>query len=274
MKTTFCSAVFATIFLAASVFAMPKAQAGTCETLDSGSARPQYMLDRMPACGGTQPTSAGTSGQTAAGALTTLFAADNGGSDTGGVYFDLQAIGPDNVTVTSWDTNLDSSFVGDVSIWYRTGTYAGSESSSSGWNLVGTATGVTSAGSDMPTTLNVPPLVIPAGSTYGIAITLTPGGGSVGNGHNYTNGTGSNQVYSDGTLQISAGSANNVAFSGSTFTPRVWNGTVHYNAQAPFTFTPVPAVGRFGLAIMVLLLLGCAMTLLSRRNRSKARARV
>ncbi len=231
--------------------------ADSCNLLDSGQVRPQFMRDRLPACGGTAPTSVST--PAASGSLTTLFASDNGGSPTGGIYFDLAAVGTGNVTVTSWDTNLDPTFTGDVSVWYRPGTYSGFETSSAGWILVGTATGVASAGNDVPTALNVGTLVIPAGATYGIAISLSPTAGN--NGHSYTNGTGSNQVYNDGVLQISTGSATNVAFSAPIFTPRVWNGTVHYETGVVAT----PTVDKLGLAALFLLLAGIAIGILRRR---------
>ncbi len=250
-------------------FAAAPAQATSCSRLDSGQPRPQFMLDRMPECGGTRP--AATSAQTVGSALTTLFASNNGGDDTGGVYFDLQAVGADTVTISSWDTNLDSSFIGDVSIWYHAGGYSGFETSSSGWNLVGTATGVSSAGNDVPTSLNIGPLVIPAGTTYGIAITLTPANGSGGSGHIYTNGTGGNQVYNDGVLELRAGSANNIAFSSGVFTPRVWNGTVYYSAGAAvINNMPVPAIGQVGLAILLLLFAGIGLGHLRRRHHHRA----
>jgi len=194
--------------------------ADSCELLDSGAPRPQSLIDRMPECGGTAPAPLAAQGSSS---LTTLFATDNAGSATGGVYFDLEAVGPNDVTITSWDANLDSAFVGNASVWYRAGTYSGHETSAAGWNLVGTATGVTSAGTDSATSLNVGQLTIPSGTTYGIAITLTPTSGTVG--HRYTNGS---QTYNNGALELRAGTATNVAFTAPLFSSRIWNGTVHY----------------------------------------------
>ena len=243
--------------------AVPGYATSSCALLDSGQPRPQFMRDRMPACGGTAP--AAPQIVAASGSLTTLFASNNGGAATGGIYFDVQDVAPNNVTITSWDTNLNASFTGDVSVWYRPGTFSGFETSSAGWILVGTATGIVSAGDDLPTSLNVGPLTIPAGTTYGIAISLTPTAGT--GGHDYTNGTGRNQVYNDGVLQISTGSATNVAFSSSNgfFTPRVWNGTINYNV-ANAAATPAPTVNRVGLALLSLLLVGIAFVLLRYRN--------
>jgi len=61
------------------------------------------------------------------------------------------------------------------------------------------------------------------GQTYGIYVTLTSG--SV----NYTNGTGTNQFFADNNIEVSLGSGNAYPF-GSIFTPRVWNGTIHYSS--------------------------------------------
>ena len=260
MKSGIRSFGLAVAFVLVGLLPAPS-YADSCNLLDSGQVRPQFMRDRLPACGGMAPTPAFA--LATSGSLTTLFASNNGGAATGGIYFDLAAVGTDNVTVTSWDTNLNSTFTGDVSVWYRPGTFSGFETSSAGWTLVGTATGVVSAGNNQPTPLNVGTLVIPAGTTYGIAITLSPTGGS--SGHEYTNGTGSNQVYNDGVLQLTAGSANNTAFSSSIFTPRVWNGTIHYNV-ANAVVVPTPAVDKLGLAALFMLLAGIAIGILRRRG--------
>lgn len=236
--------------------------AASCDLLDSGLVRPQFMRDRMPECGGTAPAAPAV--VAASGSLTTLFASDNNGGPAGGIYFDLDVVGPNNVTITSWDTNLDASFTGDVSVWYRPGTYSGFETSSAGWILVGTATGVVSAGTDVPTPLNVGALVIPAGTIYGIAISLTPTSGT--EGHFYTNGTGSNQVYNDGVLELSTGSATNVAFSGPIFTPRVWNGTVNYDVANAVPPVAAPTLSEVGLAVLFFLFCVIAFGLLRRRN--------
>ncbi len=230
------------------------ASTASCEYMDSGEVRPQYMRDRMPECGGTAPKSARAKA-IVGGTLTTFFASNNGGNNTGGVYFDLEALGPD-VQISAWDTNLAAGWQGDVSIWWRNGSHSGAETSPAGWTLIGTANGITSAGSDVPTAINVGPHTIPGGATHGIAITLNPTG--PGGGHSYTNGTGANQVFNDGVLELRAGSANNVSFAAGLFSPRVWNGTIQYsydNAAAP---AAVPVLGPGGLALLSLLFAGLA----------------
>jgi len=67
-------------------------------------------------------------------------------------------------------------------------------------------------------------LVLQPGEIHGIAM-----GGPGGPAWRYTNGTGANQTYNNGALELRAGSATNAAFTAPLFTPRVWNGTVYYD---------------------------------------------
>ena len=50
--------------------------------------------------------------------------------------------------------------------------------------------------------------------------------------HNYTNGNGTNQSFGDAFIQLDLGSASNTPFGGA-FTPRVFNGIVHYLQPLP-----------------------------------------
>lgn len=236
------------------------ALAQQCATMDSGEALPQFMIDRRAECGGINPIGGFLGG---GGSLTTLFASNNGGSSTGGVYFDLEALDGD-VDVTSWDTNLDAAFTGDVSVWWRSGTFSGFETSPAGWNLIGTAVGVVSAGTDMPTPISVGTHTIASGDVNGIALSLTPTGG--GTGHVYTNGTGSNEVYNDGVLELRAGSANNIAFTPGIFSPRVWNGTVYYQTGPQITVLDIPTLNVVGLLALLVGLGGAGLAVIRRRN--------
>lgn len=115
------------------------------------------------------------------GALTTLFTANNAGSDTGGIYFDLEVVGGQPVTIQSWDVNIAQG-TWDVAVWYRSGTYQGFEQTASGWTLLGTKTGLLSQWigglySNTPTPLSVGGLTLQPGQVYGIAMSLVPQGG-------------------------------------------------------------------------------------------------
>jgi hypothetical protein len=68
-----------------------------------------------------------------------------------------------------------------------------------------------------------PLLTALAGGVTGVAIR------NVDYQASYTNGTGSNQIYSNADLTMSNGSATNTFLVGGTVnTPRVWNGTINY----------------------------------------------
>jgi len=102
-----------------------------------------------------------------------------------------------------------------------------------GWTLVGSATVdlVSGAASGY---IPVSGVTIPAGGTYGIWI-----GSSNGNIVQYTNGTGTPGVSawaSDANLTISEGHGC-VYPLGFNFSPRNWNGTVHYGDPNAVTYT-------------------------------------
>jgi len=177
-----------------------------------------------------------TSSLADADVITTLFASDNGGGEGGAVYFDLQVAG-NNLTITEMTSNfaenVGTSF-SDFQVYTRvlgpgegSGDFAGSPT---GWNLVSTGSGVVEP-EDTPTPITLgSPIPLSSGTDYGIAL-VSP---SVA-GHEYTDGDGTNQLYSDSNLSLELGSATNTAFVTPTlFSPRVWNGSITYSV------TPIP----------------------------------
>lgn len=157
-------------------------------------------------------------GNCAAGALTTLYANNNGFH---GNMFDIVAL--TNVTISSFDANLAPGGH-QMEIYYRPGTWVGFDLSSAGWTLAGTAA-VNSAAADQPTPVPIAVNVsIPAGQRY--AFYVTTGGTSM----EYTDGTAvGNVAAQNADLQVLEGNGNQYPFM-SGFTPRIWNGTVHYDA--------------------------------------------
>ncbi|MFC2101275.1 hypothetical protein ACFLRZ_05540, partial [Bacteroidota bacterium] len=144
--------------------------------------------------------------------ITTIFAQNNGST---GNMFDITTT--NTITIDSFYINGDNSAL--MEVWYRVGTYVGHTSSNSGWIKLGDYT-VTTAGVDQPTHLPIGGLTIPANQTYGIYVTCVSG--SI----NYTNGTGTNQVYTDANMTITCGHGG--SYFNLTNTPRVWNGTIFY----------------------------------------------
>ncbi len=166
-------------------------------------------------------TSASTMAQVPDYCVETLYANNNQGSFGGAIYFDLTASG--NLTFDSIDTNF-SAVAGvpvGLEMWTIAGqSYAGQEVSGA-WVQVGVDDGTAiAAGAGGPTSVTfAAPVNLPAGLN---AIALV----AISSGHAYTNGTGANQNYVsvNGAITLDLGTATNVAFSGTPFTPRVWNG--------------------------------------------------
>ena len=111
-----------------------------------------------------------------------------------------------------------------------------------GWTLVDIET-VVCTGQNLLTPLGVGGFTIQPGETIGIAMV------NDGGRWEYTDGTGSNQIYNNGQLEIRTGSSYRPALQspGSFFTPRVWNGTVYYSLGGP---RPIPTLSEWGLIAM------------------------
>lgn len=160
-----------------------------------------------------------------AGELTTTFLQNNGQS---AIMFDATASGGEDVSINGILAHMDDNFVTEtVEIYFKVGSHVGFETDPAPWILHETTTatdnGNTGAGGNAVTPLATP-LVIPAGTTYGIYY-YTPNAGNM----DYTDGTTS---YNDAFLTIDSGSGKAVGnvhpFDGLTFTPRIFNGTFYY----------------------------------------------
>jgi subtilisin-like proprotein convertase family protein len=169
------------------------------------------------ACGWT-PIFAGTPPTTSS--LTTTFAGGNGQS---GNMFDIMAI--NDLTVDSFDISFDSGVTDDVEIYTKTGTWVGFDADPAAWTLLTTVTGVTSAGDNVPTPLNLNLGVdVLAGETVAFYVTLT-----TTTAINYTNGTVVGALFaSDANMEFYEGSGNPYPFAG-TFAPRIFNGNIVYS---------------------------------------------
>ncbi len=172
--------------------------------------------------------------------LTTTFTSDNGGSVGGAVYFDLQV--NTGVIITGLDLNFSSTAgtAGSVDVYIKPGTYAGSEADIAAWSMVGTGS-ATSNGADVPTPVALASDIQLVTGSYGVALVAN------GLSNLYTNGTGTNQTYSTTELTLTAGSAGNLAFSGTPFTPRVVNTSISYTvggSAGSQTEVPIPAFNR------------------------------
>lgn len=146
-----------------------------------------------------------------AGTLTTSFSTNNAGRS--GMYFDLTAASS-AVTLDSFTVNGN---VGEWSIYYKSGTYAGFETNQSAWTLLGS--GTTSQYID---TLDIGGVTIGAGQTDAFYVFDFSGYQS------YSNGVVS---YSNADLSFNGGTGN-YGFFDSTLADRNWSGAVQYSVSS------------------------------------------
>ena len=155
--------------------------------------------------------------------LSTLFADNNSGSSGGAVYFDITVT--NTVRITSLETNYSAAATTacGVKLYTVPKTYVGNEQNKAAWTLAGQDDGkAVCAGRGLRTKINLASPVLLVPGTYGIALE------AVGSGHAYTNGTATNNSYKDTNIALQLGAASNVPFTGSPFTPRIWNGSITY----------------------------------------------
>ncbi|MGJ8678642.1 MAG: PEP-CTERM sorting domain-containing protein [Akkermansiaceae bacterium] len=176
-----------------------------------------------------------------AASLTTTFV---GGNGQDGNMFDIVVLGPE-LTVTSLELNLDVASNVTVEVYGRVGTWVGFDTSSAGWTLL-SSNSVTSTATGVGTFVDVTDFTLPSSATYALYVTTT------GTGVNYSNGTAVGDIEAQNSdLQILEGAGKEYAF-GSTFEPRVWNGTINYEV---FGVVPEPSstalLGLGGVALLL-----------------------
>jgi hypothetical protein len=146
--------------------------------------------------------------------LTSTFASNNRGNVGGAVYFDINFAA--NTHWTGLDVNTGATAGTELiaDIYVRVGTYAGHETSPSGWTAYTAAHGV-SAGPDSPSRIefNEPPF-LSGPLLLGVAVVAR------NFDHRYTNGA---NTYSNASLTYTAGAATNVPFTSPVFSPRTAN---------------------------------------------------
>lgn len=182
------------------------------------------------------------SGFANAGLITTSYGSNNSGSTGGAIYFDLTT-NLNNLSITGFDINTSgvSSF-NDFQVWLLTGTTSQGNEDSLSWIQVATGSG-TGAGLNNATTVTLSnSFFLSSNTLYGFSLVADSSFG-----HNYTNGSGSNQNYSNTDLSLALGSATNVPFTGQVYSPRVWNGSISYDVPEPSTLA-IFALGIMGLA--------------------------
>jgi hypothetical protein len=165
--------------------------------------------------------------------LTTLFVSNNGGSAGGQVFFDVNVTNAAGITVAQLDTNtsLAAGTQFGMDVYTKSGSFVGSENNSGAWTLSASGSGI-SAGTDQASLVEFTDFVLAPGS-HGVALVM------VGAAHRYSGTSASPPptFFSNADLSITGGKALNVPWTGTPFSPRMWNGTVRYDCTSPVSVT-------------------------------------
>lgn len=159
--------------------------------------------------------------------ITTTFAGGN--SSGGGNMFDVHVLNIP-ITVRSLDLNLSTATY-DLALYVKPGTMVGFNSNPAAWTLIGTISGVTGNGSGNPTSVDFTDFTLSAESTNGFYVQATSDNLRI----EYSNGTGlGNVAASNSDLVILEGYGTPpiptyTLFSTAFSSPRIWNGSIHYD---------------------------------------------
>ncbi|MBZ5589186.1 MAG: hypothetical protein LAO05_11545 [Acidobacteriia bacterium] len=189
------------------------------------------------------------------GSLTTGFEDWSGWCS--GLYVDLTASVP--LTVTSFDVYFKGTLNRNVSVYYKAGTYVGSETTPGAWTLLGTVN-VSPGGTGTATAVNLGGVAIPAGQTYAFYfVDLLGTGGPDGGGLNLDL-TPSPVSNADLTLNSSMRTCD------TPFTDPEggmgWEGTVYYQLGGQ----AIPVLGTTALAGLATLVLFLGWFVLRQRS--------
>ena len=161
------------------------------------------------------------------GSLSTLFEG-SAGVQNGGNIFDILVTRPGGLTITGFDLNLGglpppAAFRLDV--YVTSGSFVGKDALPGAWTLVASATA-------QPLALNIPVRVDTADfflgeGLHGLALYIS------GNGPCYTMPGGAPLSIANADLTLRFGISKPLLFAGGNFLPRIWNGTIYYDAAPP-----------------------------------------
>ncbi|MCA8950775.1 MAG: PKD domain-containing protein, partial [Planctomycetes bacterium] len=158
----------------------------------------------------------------------TIFDGGNNGGTGWTVLFDLFVKPQQGIEVFALET-LSNSPVNTpftLEVWLTSAGHAGKHTTPEAWSRVASGSGVTRGPLERTMVPLTAPLHVPPGR-YGVALHY------LGAQPQYTDGNGSNQLYNDTfvrlDLGVSRGTSAGAPFgAGTTYSPRVWNGTIHF----------------------------------------------
>jgi hypothetical protein len=192
----------------------------------------------------------------------TLIAADYNDDygDETGLFLDLTAI--NDVSVVSFDlfSAADTGGSVTVEIYARPGSHVGFDSSSAGWELIGSFSRQNNDGRDYDTFVLPSPLGIPAGDTMGIYAYSSVGG------LRHDDRTGPETWADDNLSLVSDFGSEDGAFSGNNDNSMNFAGNVSYMEGIPRAPTSVPTLSTYGLILTFFALLLVASRRFSRRT--------
>jgi subtilisin-like proprotein convertase family protein len=152
---------------------------------------------------------------------------------SGGHMFDVMAI--NDLTINSFGINVNDApgAVHDYEVYYKVGSFVGSEQTAADWSLVASPTGIVNAGFNSPTPLNTSlGIDVAAGETVAFYITSSDGSAVA-----FTAGTAVGDLAaSDANLEFYEGVVNLYPFGGFFATWKA-NVTVVYDVTGPTPFS-------------------------------------
>ena len=154
-----------------------------------------------------------------------------------GNFFNI-SIKSSDVTFESLEVNIEAGIT-DVLVYMKNGSYIGSESNSSDWNLFSTTT-VEGLGIGVGTFVDITDFTLLANMSYAMYIMQTAG-------VNFYDSTSKAIANDDLSLDLGKSGINN--FSNTIYNPRAWNGTINYSVEVPEPSTlAIFALGLMSLA--------------------------
>lgn len=213
--------------LAEQCVSMPVADGTACYDCAMGAGRCTGCM--LGACGQTDCQPMTTQQQ---GELTSALNANN--ADEGNMF---DVVATQSITITSFESHLNTSASTDYEIWTRLGTYVGNEDSATGWTKLGAATfngAGSGAYSPIPITLAV---AMSAGQRRAFYLTNKTAN------NRYHNGTQVGATLAS-TPELTVYEGAGVNFGTAGFaginTPRAWEGKIHYvRTLSPALATPM-----------------------------------
>lgn len=180
--------------------------------------------------------------------LTTLSGGGNSGNVGGGLYFDITVNTKLEITRIDFRT-VTTAAAGQLDVYLGPSTYVGNVTNAALWTLVATTGPIATTANVVNTGTLTTPICLEPG-TYGIALKANAFS------HSYTNGTGctsttipgscTNSLFNTTELQLRAGAAQNAFLTGGIFSPRIYNGAIHYTVNPACATTSVASWQKFG----------------------------